>query len=170
MAYSWVRNSVGGLTVGQRLSLLAGSIPVGGSLVRLIYGWSAFVQCPGYQYDDVHGRVIFFGPNTVRSGFGGTLPHPGSSPLGELDYPGERWLGYEHAPLVADGQVDWRDSRSHVNLRTEATHVMRECNTAVKNTYAGQTLGIYLAWESVALATYGIEFWVTGTMSALVSS
>lgn len=169
MAFSWIRGNVVGNTASDRFAATLAPVPTGATLVRTIFGWSAYVQVPMWQYELVVGRAILFGVDTVRSGFGGTIPHPGQNPLTELSYPSQRWLWYEHAPLVSDGATRWHDAGTHITMRTEGTATMRQCETQVINIFAAQTLNVMVSFESTDLLPLGLEFTCVANMSALYS-
>lgn len=143
--------------------------PIGVTINRSIFGWEASILAHCWDWELLAGQPVYAGLQTVRSGFGGTIPHPDSSPLTELSYPGERWLYYEAAELVPSGDTTFRHWDAHILLRTVGTFTPRQCEKQVLNTYAGQTLNVYVSLACPAVAGIGQELATSSYVSALTS-
>lgn len=167
--YAWLRNSISQATVSGRANMNVVQAPVGVTINRTIFGWSCWVSAPMWAADLLVGQPVYAGLQTVRSGYGGTIPHPDSSPLTELSYPGERWLYYEAAELVPAGSLDYRRWDKHIMLRTVETFTPRQCEKQVLNTYAAQTLNVYVSVACPTMAGVGLELAATSYVSALYS-
>lgn len=167
MAFSWVRNYGSSLTTSGHFHVFGGTAPIGSTIVRVIFGWSARLFIPAWQYETLAGQPVFAGAQTMRSGYGGALHSPAENPLGEALYPVERWLYWEASPLepVSDGHFG--HSTELILLRTSGTMVPRQSLTAVKNTYAAETLNVFVSADCPAVAAQGLEFTMFGYCSIL---
>lgn len=167
--FAWLRNSLSGLTTAGRGNWNLVQVPVGATINRSIFGWEASILCHNWNWELLAGQPVYAGIQTIRSGYGGTIPHPDSSPLTELSYPGERWLWYELADLVPVITPDHSSWSKSVLLRTSGTLRPRECLTQVFNSYAAQTLNVYASIAFPPIVLQALEVTFTAYASVLYS-
>jgi hypothetical protein len=136
---------------------------------RTIFGWSLNVLAKNWNWELLASQPVYFGVQTIRSGYGGGIPHPDSAPLTELSFPGERWLWYEVAELVPVITPEHHSWSKSVLMRTIGTLEPRECLTQVLNTYAGQTLNVYTSIAFPSIVLQALEANVSTYASVLYS-
>jgi hypothetical protein len=164
-----MRNSTTGQTAAGRINDNLAQVPVGMTINRTIFGWSAWILARPWNWELLAGQPVYAGLQTVRSGYGGTIPHPDSQPLTELSPPGERWLFYEVAILEPAGTPDHRHWDKSVLLRTVGTLAPKQCETQVLNTYAAQTLNVYVSIACPAVVLPALELQTSAYTAALWS-
>lgn len=168
MTYEWIRQTnQAGTTVAVAHIPVAQVLP-GKTLVRTVFGWSFRAVVPMWAFERIGGRPVYAGVQTVLNSFGGSLPDPGISPLGELSYPLERWLWWEAGEMTADGNVHYSDPASNITVRSVGTLNARDIETAVRNTDAVAGLGLYISVSCPDLVNLSLEGVVTGYGSALI--
>lgn len=167
--FAWGRNYSGGQTTGGRLNLDLVQVPIGLTINRSIFGWNAFIVAKNWNWTLLAGQPVYAGLQTVRSGYAGGIPHPDTSPLGELGYPNERWLYWELAELTPVGSPDQHSWSKSVMLHTVGTYDPRECRTQVFNSNAGQTLNVWFSLSFPAIVLQGLELSVNAYASVLYS-
>lgn len=170
MGYTWARNNGASTTINGKANFNVGAAAVGGTIRRTLFGWSASVIVPAWMYEPLVGEPVFAGAVTMRSGFSGTLHSPAENPLLEPLYPGERWLYYEFSPLLPDGAPRPRHIFEPVTLHTHGTWAARECLTAVLNTFAAQTLNVWVSLDCPGVVPLGVELNALAYGSVLYTS
>lgn len=170
MGYTWARNWGSTGTTNGRFSVICGTVPIGSSLVRTVFGWNLWLLAPAWTVPLLEGQPVFAGVDTVRSGYAFAYPHPASDPLTELSYPQQRWLYWEASPLEPADDNHRKHATEGVLLRTVGTMAPRQCETAVTNIYPDQTLNVAVAVECPAVVTVGLEAKLTAYASILYTS
>lgn len=170
MTFQWTRETNQAGTTAAVAHVQVAQCAPGKTIVRTVFGWSFRAVVPMWAFERIAGRPVYGGVQTVLNSFGGSLPDPGISPLGELSYPLERWLWWEGAELSADGNVHYADAASNITVRSVGTLNARDIETAVRNTDAVAGLGVYISVSCPDLVNLSLEGTVTGYGSVLVQS
>lgn len=150
---TWLRyHGIGTPGTGNTDTKIA-EVPAGQTIERIITGWSWSARGPEALSNTIMAAQLFYGVQTVRSGYTAGIPVPnGTPPMHNLGYPPERWLYWEVRQPVAIAPVTngnwyqdilWRDSgptndgNSHGQARNNYTD--------------GQTLDVHVVWDHTGL-------------------